>query len=405
MTFLNKSTHHFGQTFVKDVVKSLVKPQCLWISFGTFATFSIFHLNTWKSANIKVVCLFEGHTFHNWRHLRFWVEIGEKLSQLQLLLFTRAMKDNNFAYSLCPDHWSKHKPAFVQVVEGSLIYNFAICTLVHLSSKFWRFSQSNRGKWNRRGDVAPAWTYRACMGARALPRAPGCPQRPGPSPRRPRLPRHVFQGCTHSDTLTLKLACLPSAAHATRSRAGPARVVHQRHAARASPWPGPPLHLLCFSVKAHSRPKKGPFFSSRGHAPLPSPRAPLAPLELLPPSSTLHSLPRPCNRPAPPLGPAWARTVTHCSAPPLPSPDFKPPRSPPPGSAARPHWRRSRPVAGHQSNPSWVLDPSPSFPGRTQARPRRKSGRTTAGPCHGLNCKTFVLSRGLGTKQGHMCES
>jgi hypothetical protein len=42
----------------------------------------------------------------------------------------------------------------VQVVEGSLIYNFSIHTSVHFYSNFWSISQPNRGPWNRAGDVA-----------------------------------------------------------------------------------------------------------------------------------------------------------------------------------------------------------------------------------------------------------
>jgi hypothetical protein len=47
----------------------------------TFAAFSNFHLNTSKSANIKVVRLIEGHNFHNWRHWRFGVEDAQKHGQ------------------------------------------------------------------------------------------------------------------------------------------------------------------------------------------------------------------------------------------------------------------------------------------------------------------------------------
>jgi hypothetical protein len=62
------------------------KPLLLLNPPSTFAAFSKFHSNTSKSANIKVVRLSEGYTFHNWRHLRFWVEIGENLSQTQYSL-------------------------------------------------------------------------------------------------------------------------------------------------------------------------------------------------------------------------------------------------------------------------------------------------------------------------------
>jgi hypothetical protein len=52
------------------------------MSFGTFAVFSKIHLNTSKSTFMKVVHLVEGHNFHVDWHFKFWVEIGEKLSQL-----------------------------------------------------------------------------------------------------------------------------------------------------------------------------------------------------------------------------------------------------------------------------------------------------------------------------------
>jgi hypothetical protein len=49
---------------------------------GTFAAFSKIHLNTSKSTFMEVVHLVEGHNFHVERHLKFWVEIGEKLDRL-----------------------------------------------------------------------------------------------------------------------------------------------------------------------------------------------------------------------------------------------------------------------------------------------------------------------------------
>jgi hypothetical protein len=52
------------------------------MSSGTFAAFSKFHLNTSKSAFMKVVHHVEGHNFHVDWHFKFWVEIGEKLDRL-----------------------------------------------------------------------------------------------------------------------------------------------------------------------------------------------------------------------------------------------------------------------------------------------------------------------------------
>jgi hypothetical protein len=244
MTLLIKSTHPFGQTLVKDVVRYLVKLQCLRNTFGTFVSFSTFHLNTSKLANIKVVHLSKGHTFHNWRNLRFWVEIGEKLSQLQLLLFTSAMKDSNFACSLCPNHWSTHRPTFVKVVEGSFINNFALCTLVHLSSKFWRFSLSNRGKWNRRGDISPAWTRGVppslASGSLATPVAPVEACLP-----RPHAPRHSY---LEARALAMRR---PRHARPRQPRLHRPPATRRAHLTMA----GSPLFpLLCFLVKACSHP-------------------------------------------------------------------------------------------------------------------------------------------------------
>jgi hypothetical protein len=65
MTLLIKSTPTLGPSLVKELVKTPVKPLCLWTSSKTFAAFSKFRLNTSKSANIKVVRCFEGHNFLN----------------------------------------------------------------------------------------------------------------------------------------------------------------------------------------------------------------------------------------------------------------------------------------------------------------------------------------------------
>jgi hypothetical protein len=62
--------------------QTLPKPQWPWMSSGTFAAFSKFHLNTSKSTNMKVVQFVEGHNFHVGWHSQFWVEKGGKLGQL-----------------------------------------------------------------------------------------------------------------------------------------------------------------------------------------------------------------------------------------------------------------------------------------------------------------------------------
>jgi hypothetical protein len=60
-----------------------------------------------------------------------WVK---NLGQRSTKLFTSAS-------SLCKNHWSKHPSAFVKVVEGSEIYNFAYCLLGYLTWKFLRKTQ------------------------------------------------------------------------------------------------------------------------------------------------------------------------------------------------------------------------------------------------------------------------
>jgi hypothetical protein len=60
------------------------------VSAGTFAAFSKFPLNTSKSPNEKVVCFVEGHNFHVEWHLKFGVEMGEKLkSTLEVTIHRR----------------------------------------------------------------------------------------------------------------------------------------------------------------------------------------------------------------------------------------------------------------------------------------------------------------------------
>jgi hypothetical protein len=86
------------------LAKTLVKPFDFLGHCRTFATFSKFHLNTSKSPNIKVVQFFEGHNFAFGWNFKFRVESGEKLGQLQLLLFICVMKTSNSACSLCSNH-------------------------------------------------------------------------------------------------------------------------------------------------------------------------------------------------------------------------------------------------------------------------------------------------------------
>jgi hypothetical protein len=208
---LDQDAHTGGQ--------SLVKPRCPWTSSGTFAAFSKFHLNTSKSPNIKVVQFFEGHNFAFGWHCKFGVGNSEKLGQLQETLLISAMKIPNLAPRSCSNRWSKRLSAFVKVVEGSLIFNFAIHTLVA----------------DTHGHVAAV-----------APRRPG----PGPVPAaRPeaRMPR------PHAPRAALEPA--PSRATSLRAAPDPAHAVRRRHAVCVLPWSGPPARPSLLRGRASAPPR------------------------------------------------------------------------------------------------------------------------------------------------------
>jgi hypothetical protein len=137
ITLLIESTHTRGQRSSQ----TLVKPWCPWASSRTFAAFSKLHLNISKSPNI-----IEGHNFAFGCHFKFGVYNGENLGQLQSRTIHQRQENCKLACRLCKIHCSKPLWAFIEDVEGSLIYNYAYFLLVLFSSKFWRYSQSNSGK-------------------------------------------------------------------------------------------------------------------------------------------------------------------------------------------------------------------------------------------------------------------
>jgi hypothetical protein len=108
----------------------------------TFATLSKFHLNTKKSANTKVVCVFKGHNFHKWRHLRFWVDDMLKLCQRQHLHACRTEKDINFTSSLCLNYSSNTRWPFANIVARCFLYNFSIGRIWTYIWKFWVWANS-----------------------------------------------------------------------------------------------------------------------------------------------------------------------------------------------------------------------------------------------------------------------
>jgi hypothetical protein len=140
----------------------------------------------------------------------------KNLVNRQQLLFTETEWHSNFGFNLCKICWEKHYKAFVKVVEGSEIYNFAIHPLVHFSFKIWRKTQLHvvkpKRKCRPRRRPCPATSAsgprprlpeaarasksvpamrQAATCARPTGRAPPCPSvRPVPSLPHARLPRY-----------------------------------------------------------------------------------------------------------------------------------------------------------------------------------------------------------------------
>jgi hypothetical protein len=200
------------------------------------------------------------------------VEIGEKLSQLQLILFTGAMKDNNFASSSCSNGWSKHSSTFIKNDLLFMLYNFGIESFVGFYLSFWTFSRSNLCKWNKNGrHRAPArHAYaRARDVSSPRPRCPGLPLRPVPQGVTPKAARGP------SALEPAPAACRVS----TRTRTEPA---HVRWLASHAPAATGPLlcSLFCFAAKVCSPTHRS--LPIKGHY-CPSSHVPDAPPQPLPP--------------------------------------------------------------------------------------------------------------------------
>jgi hypothetical protein len=83
---------------------------------------------------MKVSQFVKGRNFHVDWHFKFWEEkLVKNLVNCQHLLFTGDIQ--SLVANLCKISWEKHPGAFVKVVEGSEMYNFAIHHLVHFSCK------------------------------------------------------------------------------------------------------------------------------------------------------------------------------------------------------------------------------------------------------------------------------
>jgi hypothetical protein len=84
---------------------------------------------------MKVFQFVEGRNFHVDWHFKFWVEKDEKCGQLSASPVHRDVVAFIVWQQIVQNPLRKHPRAFVKVVEGSEIYNFAIHHLVHFSCK------------------------------------------------------------------------------------------------------------------------------------------------------------------------------------------------------------------------------------------------------------------------------
>jgi hypothetical protein len=120
----------------------------------------------------------------------------ENLVNCQQLLFTGIEWHSKFRSNLCKNYGEKHHRAFVNVVEGSEIYNFAFYS-VHFSCKIGRKSQVN-------------------IATRNNPRGWNVP----PRSSTPRRAVHAVHRCTRTP-----------------------RWARDPHSVRHTPWDAPPRHV------------------------------------------------------------------------------------------------------------------------------------------------------------------
>jgi hypothetical protein len=211
---------------------------------------------------MKVVQFVEGHNFHVDWHFKFWVEKDEKRGQLSASLVHRNRVTFKVWLRFVHNPLRKHYRAFVEVVEGSEIYNFAISPSRHYNSNFGRNCAQSclveivSATLQPHRDVAPA--RRWARPHRAVP--PAC------APRRAALPEAAPLGCGSPETVTHTKAPCESALSRSASRcartqglAAPARAAPPSYV--LLPAVAPPLSLL--ALRRKTSPIKGP-------SPLPS---------------------------------------------------------------------------------------------------------------------------------------
>jgi hypothetical protein len=129
-----------------------------------------------------------------------------------------AMKMLTFVTRSKPNQSSKHLSPFTKLVEGYLVYNFAICIWVHFVQGF----EENFGQnyVDRRPTPISALERDHARDAARLAPAPSTPRPPGPGRREPARPPSTRGRADHALALA---PCCPSRAEVPRARvrAGP----------------------------------------------------------------------------------------------------------------------------------------------------------------------------------------
>jgi hypothetical protein len=109
----------------------------------------------------------------------------KKQGQRLQSLFIGTLKIAKLACELCKNGLEKYHTTFVEVAEGTTIYNFPIYLLVHLCSKILSLSRAKRAKS----------TFKLCQPHRArnVAREASCPAASARAiPHRTRTPRQAI---------------------------------------------------------------------------------------------------------------------------------------------------------------------------------------------------------------------
>jgi hypothetical protein len=159
-----------------------------------------------KISQYKSCLVFRGTQLCFWVAFQILSGKGQKTWSTATFTIHRRHENRQLCLQFMLKPLRKHRLAFIKVVEGPLIYNFAICPLVHFSSSFWRNWQSNKASWNILGDVASRATPRGALSVSA-----------SGSSLTPCAPR------THTDQAPGSPRWTPAAPHAGQPRVSPRR--------------------------------------------------------------------------------------------------------------------------------------------------------------------------------------